>query len=125
MKTRPLIFIPDRNGNREQHRKNNIALLRLAGVNTPEAFPDDPFWGKNVVMLHTELNQAIAADFDAAEWENYRNQVNAKYGHVGGLNKNALFIADTLELAWRNDKKSSTLIRLSEEILNFGLSNLG
>lgn len=111
--------LEDRDGNREMHKKDNLAVLRLAGVEVPDPFPKDTFWGQNVVMWNSEFSRVVAADFRQDEWNGYQEEVREKYGHVGNLHKNSLFVADVLEAAWRADRRSPALERLCRAILAF------
>jgi predicted ATP-dependent endonuclease of OLD family len=110
---------PERNGSREKHRKDNLALLRLAGVEAPEPFPTDNLWAPRVVMWKSEIADVVQGDFEQDSWRAVKEEVEARYGHVGGLEKNPLFISESLELAWNRGLKSPTLQKLCEEILRF------
>lgn len=109
----------DHHSIKEMHRKDNLAVLRLAGVEGPDPFPKDTFWGPNMVMWNSELSKVVEADFDQEEWNSYQEEVRAKYGHVGYLHKNSLFVADVLEAAWRANRRSPILERLCRAILAF------
>lgn len=70
-------------------------------------------------MWNTELGKVVGADFDPPEWERYRNEVSAEYGQVEGLTKNSLYIADVLDKAWQEGKRSATLEKLCGSIRAF------
>jgi predicted ATP-dependent endonuclease of OLD family len=106
-------------GRKEKHRKDNVALLRLCGNANPDPFPADHLWQPTAVMWNTEMGKAISADYAPADWERYRNAVSLEYGQVEGLKKNSIFIADILDYAWRDGKRSATLERLCSSILAF------
>ena len=91
----------------------------MAGINEPTAFQDDTFWGDNIVMWKSEIAEVIKSDFDSTEWEKCCQLIRNKYANVGGLNKNCLFIADTLEASWNDGKKSKNLEKLCNNILEF------
>lgn len=111
---------PEKNGSREMHRKDNSALLRLAGITNPDPFPADNFWASNVAMWKSEMQTVVAEEITDQKWGEYKAEVSVKYGHEGGLDKNPLFIADVLERSWKDGTKSPTLVRLCEEIIKFG-----
>jgi hypothetical protein len=46
-------------------------------------------------------------------------QARTSCGHAADLDKNSLFIAEWLELAWQAGQKSATLVRLCEALLSF------
>ena len=65
----------------------------------------------------TNLGDSVKAEI--ANWATYCNQSNVEYGSAGGLQKNPLAIARTLELAWQAGEKSQALIKLVTDILKF------
>lgn len=111
--------MPDKNGSRERHRKDNSTLLTLSGIAAPDPFPADNYWGDNVVMWKSDIGDVIKSDFNTTYWDTCCNAIRNKYANVGGLNKNSLFIADTLEAAWNDGNKSTNLEKLCTAILNF------
>jgi predicted ATP-dependent endonuclease of OLD family len=110
---------PEKDGAREMHRKDNLALLRLAGIDNPDPLPAATVWGDHAVMWCTEFGREIEADFLAEDWRRLSEQVEARFGHIGGLKKNPLFIADLLEAAWSQGLKSQRLKELCNRILAF------
>lgn len=110
---------PDRDGVREMHRKDNLALLRLAGIADQDPLPKATMWADHVVMWKTECAREIEADFPAEDWRRISEEIEARYGHVGGLAKNPLFIAERLEAAWTRGLRSRQLEDLCNRILAF------
>jgi len=110
---------PDKNGSREKHRKDNLALLRLAGIANPDPFPSDNLWMANAVMWKSEIGEIVESEFDPTAWKRIKEQLEAKYGHVGDLDKNPLFISEALHQAWQQGLRSPSLEKLSHEILRF------
>lgn len=114
---------PDRNGSKEKHRKDNCAILGLSGVANPEPFPSDTFWGDTVVMWSSDIGQVVEQEIGKDDWVKYRSDADTKYGHAGNLRKNMLHIASSLELAWQAGKKSASLEKACEKILEFARNN--
>ena len=104
---------------RTKHEKDNKALLKLAGFEDPEPFPENTLWADSLVMWQTDIGAAIKSDFDPDYWETTCNRIRNKYANVRNLNKNCLFIADVLESAWNEENKSETLVTLCTKILDF------
>jgi predicted ATP-dependent endonuclease of OLD family len=109
---------PDRNGNREKHRKDNLALLRMCGATSPEPFPKEHFWGEGVVVWNSEMGAVVKAEMGDV-WRPLHDETEVKYGQEGGLNKNACFVGDLVAAAWKKDVRPPSLVRLCEEILRF------
>ena len=109
----------DPHGHKAKHKKDNLALLKLSGIESPEPFPEDSFWDDNVVMWNSEIGDIIKSEFDEEEWNKYCQATRKKYANVKDLHKNCLFIADTLEAAWNDGKKSESLEKLCLHIIEF------
>jgi predicted ATP-dependent endonuclease of OLD family len=111
--------MPDKNGSRIKHEKDNTAILKLCGIATPDPLPADTLWGTNVVMWKSNMGKVVEADIPATELQKYQQTARQNCGQVEGLEKNALFIAEWLKLAWDGGHKSPTLERVCNEILKF------
>jgi predicted ATP-dependent endonuclease of OLD family len=114
---------PDKSGSKEKHRKDNSAILGLCGVAQPEPFPSNTFWGPTVVMWPSDIGQVVEQEIGKEDWDRYRSEADTKYGHAGNLRKNTLHIASTLQIAWEAGKKSDSLKRLCEMIMEFTKKN--
>lgn len=112
----------DKNGSKTQHRKDNNALLYLAGTTGVEPFSNENTWLPNLVMWRSEIADVVKGEIQKEKWTQYANEVAIRYGHEPGLEKNPLFIADVLERAWGQGDKSESLIRVCEAIIDFGKS---
>jgi predicted ATP-dependent endonuclease of OLD family len=107
----------DKDGRREKQRKDNSAILKLCGYDGAEPLPAATLWKCDAVMWTTEIGRVVSADFQADELDRYREAARTRYDNAGDLEKNSLFIAEWLRLAWHDGKKSSSLLRLCESIL--------
>jgi predicted ATP-dependent endonuclease of OLD family len=110
---------PDRNGNRERHRKANEAILRLYGVEDPNPFPSHTLWERNVVMWPSDIGKVVEEDIGKDDWDRFICEADKKYGYAGNLRKNMLHIASSLEIAWNAGKKSRSLEDLCKKIMEF------
>jgi hypothetical protein len=111
-----------KNSNREMHRRDNLALLRLCEADMAEPFPKEHYWGKNVVVWSSDMGEVVRAEMGDA-WMELRNDVAADYGHEGGLEKNARFIGDLLSAGWERGIRPESLMRLCNQILSFARSS--
>ncbi len=109
---------PDRNGSRAKHKKDNKALLTLTGVQNPKPMPNETFWGAGLTMWHSDIGSIVETEIGKDDWANYRAEADKRYGHAGGLRKNALHIGASLAFAWEDGKRSSSLERLCKNILD-------
>lgn len=107
----------DKDGRREKHRKDNSAILKLCGYDGEEPLPAATLWKRDAVMWTTEIGRVVSADFPADELARYREAARTRYDNAGELEKNTLFIAEWLRLAWADGMRSATLVRLCEGIL--------
>ena len=111
---------PDKNGSRKKHERDNTAILTMAGVANPEPFPDTTYWGKRVVMWPSEFAKVVASEIGQADWEACCAQADRDYDCAGGLGKNTLHIARVLALAWDAGKRSQSLEKLCNALVDFG-----
>ena len=95
----------------------------MCDIATPEAFPSVTFWGDNVVMWPSDIGQVVEQEIGKEDWDKYRSDADAKYGHAGNLRKNMLHIASSLRLAWEAGKKSESLQKLCKKIVEFAKKN--
>ena len=108
-----------RQDKRTQHAKDNIALQRLLGVQTPVDFPSDDVWADDFVMWKTEIGKVVNAELVSINYESILDSIRTRYGDPGHIDKNSLFIADALSEAWSKQGKSPSLEKLCVSIINF------
>lgn len=123
----PVFTVFDADGNdtdskskEEMHRIDNTAILKLYGLLNPDPFPNDTLWADAVVMWKENIEKTIASDIGPDEWDKLRSEVDLKFGNTKGLRKNTLHIADSLYLAWKKGKRSTSLEKLCNGIIEFG-----
>lgn len=104
---------------RQCHEADNKRLLTLLGQDPVVPFPPDTLWQPAFVVWRDNMGNAVQADYDPADWQQWKNEAEQAHGQIGGLNKNALFISDILARAWDAGKPSTTLRKLCESILAF------
>ena len=114
---------PDKNGSKEKHRKDNIAMLGLCDVANPEPFPAGTFWGDGVVMWASDIGQVVEQEIGKEDWNKYQAEADTKYGHAGNLRKNMLHIASSLQIAWEIGKTSASLKKLCGKVIEFAKKN--
>ena len=115
---------PDKSGSKEKHRKDNLAILALCGVSEPEAFPSNIVWSKTVSMWPSDIENVVRMEIGESEWDGFRAEADRKYGHAGNLQKNALHIASSLQLAWEAGKKSTSMEKACQNIMEFAKTNV-
>lgn len=109
---------PDKNGSRAKHEKDNKALLTLVGKPDENPLPDAIVWATGFTMWHSDIGSVVETDIGKDDWAGFRAEADKRYGHAGGLRKNALHIGASLAFAWEAGKRSPNLKRLCTEILN-------
>lgn len=109
----------DKSGSREKHSRDNVAILKLCGVQNPAPFPEDTFYGDNVVMWSSDIGHVVEQDIGKQNWDKYRCEADKKYGHAENLRKNMLHIASSLHEAWEDGKKSDSLEKVCKKIIEF------
>ena len=117
------IFDSDTNKERESevinHKKENKAILKLqAQYDEGNEWPDKNILTQNLTAWQTNLTDELKVELGEG-LQDFANQAAAFYGNAGGLKKNPLGIAKTMELAWNGDLKSQLLLDLTERIVEF------
>lgn len=107
---------------RAKHEKDNKALLALLGKANENPLPTTSVWGPGFVMWRSNIGALIRAEIGAADWSVFQAEADKQYGHAGGLRKNTLHIGFCLTRAWESGKRSPSLERLCNEILNPAVS---
>jgi len=111
-------------GNKNENRRNNGCLLKLCDIEDPDPLPSEDVWHDRGVMWRTEVGQAVQADFDGA-WGEAWAQVRDETGLVTRHDKKSqLLIAGTLETLFSQGRRSVTLDRLCDALLEYA-SNSG
>jgi len=109
---------PEQDGIRTKHEKDNLAILALCSVTNPDPFPTAIFWADRAVCWPTNITGLIKHEVGNA-WSTATAQSETEFGQPGDLQKNALHIARSLEIAWEAGAKSASLQKLSEKIVDF------
>jgi hypothetical protein len=81
-------------------------------------WPSSHILKDNLICWKTNMTDVVKLDF-GDKWEYYRNKSSGFYDNAGDLEKNPLAIAKTLELAWEDNKVSTTLLGLVDRIITF------
>lgn len=101
-----------------QHKPDNKKLLTIQGHED-----EDEFQAANIVKPNLwawQTNLGMEVQNEIPNWKTYFDVACAEFGNAGSLNKNPLVIARTLEIAWKNGEKSQNLLKLNENIIEFG-----
>lgn len=101
----------------DEHKRDNKKLLTIQGHAAESEWPDNNISKDNLWGWKTNLGNEVKVEIP--NWTKYFDKACLEYGNAGGLQKNPLVIARTLELAWQEGEKSQTLLNLVESIINF------
>ncbi|MBC3767385.1 AAA family ATPase [Neptunicella marina] len=99
-----------------RHKKDNKAILKLMCEDEALHWSDTTIHLDRITMWSTNITQVSESDF-GDRWKDFQNQSSAHYGNVKNLKKNPLAVAKALELAWKENVKSQSIIDLVNNIL--------
>ncbi len=127
----PVFAIADAdNGKPEDNRSGNRALARIFGGNESDLFPLAPQWNDGFVLWPADFADTVEREFVKSlgaqgrqHFDNVRDRARAECGNAENLKKNPVYIGHLLDIAWQEDARSSSLERLCEAILAFGVPN--
>ncbi|MDR7866513.1 MAG: AAA family ATPase [Sporomusaceae bacterium] len=103
----------------EEHKKDNVALLRLIGADATNPFPPTTMWGPNYAVWSTDMGTVVKADVENQAWEKAYEYASRVCGQAGDIQKNAYHIGARLAWLFENGIKPASLETLSEKILTF------
>jgi len=101
-----------------EHKKENKSILSLLDYDKLSEWPGATIYEHNLTMWKTNLTEIVKSDFNN-KWDDFKTRSCQYYGNPGGLNKNPLAIARTLQIAWDENCKSEEMIKLIKSIVNF------
>jgi predicted ATP-dependent endonuclease of OLD family len=117
-----VIFDADTNKEREseiiKHRKENKSILEIQGHYDKNEWPDESILRDNLIGWKSNLTEELENEL-GEDLTRFKDQAAAFYGNAGGLIKNPLGIAKTMEFAWKAGLKSRILLDLNERIIAF------
>ncbi|WP_209405798.1 ATP-dependent endonuclease [Pseudozobellia sp. WGM2] len=101
-----------------KHKKDNKAILSLKNYADVDEWLASTVIKDNLTAWQTNLTNEIINEL-GQDLKKYEDEAAAFYGNAGGLKKNPLAIAKSLELAWNEGIKSQLLIDLTARIIEF------
>lgn len=110
---------PEEKDKRDMHERDNRAILTLYGYGKLAPFPNAHITEKDLIMWTSDIGAVFRDEITEKAYRQHYNEVNAAFGHVGDLHKNELAIADFVERAWQDGKRSPSLVSACESILKY------
>ena len=111
---------------RTRHHRDNVALIRLFNGDENDPFPVTTCWLSNFVMWPSNLADTVNGEFIEAlgvqgpeQFKQMRHKAFLECGNAGGLEKNAVYIGNLLELLKQAGVTSRSLDQLCETIIAF------
>lgn len=105
-----------------EHKRDNREILNLCEHLKESEWPkENNIFLNNITMWSTNITKTVTDEF-GDDWKTEIAKSEAHYGQPGGLTKNPLFIARTLEQLWMSGKKSDKLLKLIDSITTFAKS---
>lgn len=101
-----------------KHKKDNKAILALKDCSDESEWPEKTIIRDGITAWQTNLTVEIINEL-GVNLKKHEDAAALHYGNAGGLKKNPLAIAKTLELAWDEGIKSQILIDLTDRIVGF------
>ena len=113
---------PIANGRQEKHKKDNLTILNLCGISSPDPLPLANFWSDHLVMWTTNIGDMFKNDIDPVVYESTKNALHLVFNSEHDLPKNSLFIAELATKLWDAGQQSTNLKKLCNEMLRFARS---
>jgi hypothetical protein len=100
------------------HKKDNSSLLKALGHSEESEWPNSTIWKSNCVIWSTEIGDVVRAEV-GEKWTIAYAATCKSYMNSGGLEKNGLAIAQTLEASCPDGTLPPSLTKLVQSILDF------
>ncbi len=100
-----------------KHEPDNKTLFSLVDMDVEDAFPENRQLNDRCAAWPKNMGAMVEADFDSAALLQYHEAARRECGQAKSLNKNSMFIAEWLALAFEAGKRSSTLEELCNAII--------
>ena len=118
-----LVFDADGNENdadkRARHSRDNTSLLTACDISPLNPFPATTLWGDGVVVWPENIAVTVKSEIGAAEWTRIGNMARSQFDPGESFEKNPLFISRRLDLAWSEERKPTSLLKLCDEFTKF------
>jgi len=101
-----------------QHKPDNKKLLTIQGHKDEDEFQTANIIKHNLWAWQSNLGKEVQNEIP--NWKTYFDAASIEFGNAGSLHKNPLVIARTLEIAWEKGEIATSLIKLIENIVEFG-----
>lgn len=106
---------------RRHHERDNLALLRLMGVDGGDPFPPSVFSTPSVTVWPRTIGLEVRDDIGQERWNACEEAARAKHRifDLKNSTKNALFIGMVLTTAYESEVQSKQLDALCNRIISF------
>lgn len=107
-----------REGPRGMHERDNRHLLTALEVQS-DPFPNEVLSGNTYTVWPSAIGGELRSEIGDDVWEDLRNEARQSFDPGVSLEKNPLFVAETLRVAWDKNNKPGVLIQLAERLVQF------
>ena len=105
---------------RKQHERNNLALLRLCGIDNPDPFPPKTLRAPNACVWPTKIGRTVIEEIGEKNWSDAAQRVRDGLKiNDGRFQKNSLFVGYVLSDLWEHGARSKELSDLCDRIIQF------
>jgi hypothetical protein len=100
---------PDKyQGARNEHIRDNDAILELAGHGKLGKFPDEHVFRDNLTAWHIDIESTLDQEF-GSECEAFHQAGRNAVGNLRGSKKHPLYVAASMSSAWEAGRKFPVL----------------
>ncbi len=108
---------PDKyQGARNEHIRDNDAILELAGHGKLGKFPDEHVFRDNLTAWHIDIESTLDQEF-GSECEAFHQAGRSAVGNLRGSKKHPLYVAASMSSAWEAGRKFPVLEKVVTALL--------
>ena len=100
---------PDKNGSRSKNERENLAILRCSESGDSDPFPAEPVYYDSVMIWPSNMSKVVKSEIGSACWTKVGDKCRNRFGNIGGLSKNPLFVAEVLSETFQMNRRSQSL----------------
>ena len=103
---------------RAKHRTDNTNLMKALNIDSAP-FPDTVLLDDTYAVWPTEIGEQAKCEIGKPKWTELTNIARQTFDPGSKLTKSPLFVAETLRIAWEQNYKPESLVKLTERIAQF------
>lgn len=110
----------DSKGHRRMHERDNLSILKLRDIESPDPFPEETLWSDGLVQWPSDIGRIVTDEITQEKMKQAEDKVRKNFQIIDGdLDKKILFVGYKLHELHNNGAISKSLRDLCFKIIEF------